>query len=340
MKKIISFLIIFAIVAIGLYFVKGKLFKLARPTPEMQEAAQEELFSVKRGDLAIKILATGMVQPKTKVEVIALKRGRIDEILVEEGNQINKGQILGWMSSEERIALVDTTLAGLEEAKKSQDEKRIKEAEQELRIAQNTYNQIPIVAPISGTLIFRGVEPGQTVSLDETVFILADVLVVVAQVDEVDIGKVKNGQLVNVTTDAFPDRIYQGKVTKIAYESRVIDNVTYYDITTDLLITDQILKSGMTANVEVIIVKKESALLVPRYAIIKEKEESFVLVKTDQGDYQKRRVKTGLADRKETEIVQGLTEGEKILINVTVLKGQSKDKGTGFKATDLKYFRK
>lgn len=340
MKRVITIVIIILIVLIGLILGIGKLSESVKSSPKSEEKEQEKSISVKRGDLSIKISATGLVQPKTKVEVIALKRGRINEILVEEGDQVKKGQILAWMSSEERVALVDTALAGLEEAKKSQDEKRIKKAEEELEIAQNTYMQIPIVAPIDGTIILRGVEPGQTAPLDEPLFILADVLVVVAQVDEVDIGKVKKGQSVNVTTDAFPDRVYQGKVAKIAYESRVIANVTYYDVTTDLLITDEILKSGMTANVEIILLKKESILLVPAYSIKKDKGESFVLVKTDKGDYEKKQVKTGLSDSINIEILEGLAEGEKIILKAEEPQEKKKGKGSGFKATDLKFFRK
>lgn len=340
MKRVINFLIIILVIIIGLYFVKGKLFELVQTSAKNGEKEEEEFVYVKKGDLTIKISATGLVQPKTKVEVIALKRGRIDEILVEEGDQVKKGQILAWMSSEERIALVDTALAGLEEARKSQDEKRIKKAEEELETAQNTYMQIPIVAPINGIIILRGAEPGQTVSLDGTLFIIADVLVVVAQVDEVDIGKVKKGQSVNVNTDAFPDKVYQGKVSKVAYESNVIEGVTFYNITTDLLITDETLKSGMTANVEIIIAKKENVLLIPEYAVKKDKGESFALVKTDQGNYEKRQVKTGLSDRKNTEILEGLTEGEKIIIKAKESEEKEKNKSPRFKASDIRYYRK
>lgn len=233
MKKIISFLIIILAVLSGLYIAADKLAGPDELFLIDKEGKEEKLITAEKGDLTFKISAAGLVQPRTKVEIVSLKRGRVNEILVEEGDKVKKGEILAWMSSEELIALVDTASAALEEAKKNQDEEGIKKAKEELEIARNTYKKMPIVAPIEGIVILRGVEPGQTASLEEPLFILADVLVVIAQVDEVDIGKVKEGQPVRVTVDAFPDKTYEGKVAKIAFESKIVDNITYYDITTD-----------------------------------------------------------------------------------------------------------
>ncbi|MFC1698599.1 efflux RND transporter periplasmic adaptor subunit [Candidatus Omnitrophota bacterium] len=341
MKKVITFLIKFFISAVVLFFVIGKLSGFVKSSPKNIERNKEELVSVEKGDLTTKISATGLVRPKTKVNIIPLKRGRINEILTEEGDRVKKGQILAWMSSEERIALVDTALAGLEETKKSQDEKRIKQAERELEIAQNTYAQIPIVAPINGIVILRGAEPGQTVSLDDSIFILADVLVVVARVDEVDIGKVKKEQPVNVIVDAFPDKTFQGKVTKIAFESKIVDNITYYEITTDLVLATGELKSGMGANVEIITFQKEEAMLIPAYLIKEGKNQSYVWIKKGPDDYKQRFIKIGFTDGKNVEVLSGLSAGEKIVIKQDELTEDASEKQYKFGVSHIRdYFRK
>ena len=200
-KKMVLYLtIILIIVTTGVYLIQNIPGEKNGPIQ-----SEERFISVEKGDLTSKISATGTIQPKTKVEIIAPKRGRIDKVLAEEGTEVRNSQVLALMSNEERVALIDTARVNLEEAKKSKNRRRIREARKELNLAKTTYKQILIVAPIDGTLIYSDVKPGQNVSLDKTLFILADILVVVAQVDEVDIGKVKVGQPVKVTTDAFPD---------------------------------------------------------------------------------------------------------------------------------------
>jgi len=331
-------IVIFAIILLLVFF--ALFITWENPQEENHIQFEEKIITAEKDDLISTISVTGIIQPKTKVEIIAPKRGRIDTVLAEEGAKIRKNQVLALISSEERVGLLDTAYVNLEEAKKSKNRRRIREARKELNLAKTTYKQIPIVAPIDGTLIYSDVKPGQNVSLDKILFILADVLVVVAQVDEVDIGKVKIDQPVKVTTDAFPDKVFEGKVTKIAFESKVIDNVTYYDITTDLSFTDGILKSGMTANVEITIFRKKDVLLVPKQVIIKKKEGEFVMLRKADGTYEERPVKTGLGDRNRIEILNGLNVGDKIVVKSEGSGEESEGKGRKFKIDLLKFFRK
>ncbi|MCM8774260.1 MAG: efflux RND transporter periplasmic adaptor subunit [Candidatus Omnitrophica bacterium] len=337
MKKLLIFLII---VGIGGYWQRDNL-KKAFFKEEDPISVEEEIVYVKRGNMEIKILADGEVRPRNKVEVRASKAGRVEEILVDEGSEVKKGQVLAWISSEERIALLDVALARLEEAEKSDDSERIREAKRDWEIAEETYKKMPIVAPIDGTIIHRGIEVGQNISLDTNLFILTDVLVVVAKVDEIDIGKVEIGQPVRITVDAFPLDVVYGRVIKIAYNATVIDNVIYYDVTTDIEISKGKLKSGMTANVEIILKESKDTLFLPKRAIVKREEGNFVYCKKDAND-ELIPIKTGLDDDINIEVIEGLNEKDMVVIKseAKLSTNPSKKKESKFKVEHLKYFRK
>lgn len=336
LRMVIIFVVIIMFLALlGVLIKRAFLTKDDKPLQ-----SEEKVITVEKRDLISTISATGIVQPKTKVEIIAPKRGRIDKVLVEEGNKIEKNRILALMSSEERVALLDTARVNLEEAKKSKKRKRIRAATKELTLAQNTYKQIPIISPIEGTIIFKGVKPNQYVSHDKVLFILSDVLVIVAQVNEADIGMVKLGQPLRITTDAFPDRVFNGNVDKIAFESKTIDDITYYDIITDPKITDNLLKSGMTANIEIIIEEKRDALCLPIYAIQYFEEGQFVIVENENNNYNIVKIETGINDGQYIEIINGLFEGQKVLLKQIDKKEESKQNRSPFSVKDLKFYRK
>ncbi|MEK7716716.1 MAG: biotin/lipoyl-binding protein, partial [Pseudomonadota bacterium] len=122
-----------------------------------------------RGDLEVTILSTGVVQPRNRLEIKPPVAGRADEVLVAEGQVVKKGQILAWMSSTERAALIDAARAkGPDEVKRWQD----------------IYRATPVLAPINGTVILRNIEPGQTFTGNDAVLVMSDLLTVKAQVDE------------------------------------------------------------------------------------------------------------------------------------------------------------
>ncbi|MCM8823417.1 MAG: efflux RND transporter periplasmic adaptor subunit [Candidatus Omnitrophica bacterium] len=337
MKKLLIFVVIVGILG---YWQRDNLKKIFFKEEDPM-SVEEEIVSVKRGNMEIKILAEGEVRARNKVEVRASKAGRVEEILVDEGREVKKGQVLAWISSEERIALLDVALARLEEAEKSKDSEKIREAKKEWELAEETYKKMPIVAPIDGTIIHRGIEVGQNISLDTTLFILTDVLVVVARVDEIDIGKVEIAQPVRITFDAFPLEVVYGRVIKIAYNATVIDNVIYYDVTTDIELSKERLKSGMTANVEIILKESKDTLIISKRAIVKKEEGNFVYCKRD-GNNELIPIKTGLDDDINIEVIEGLKEGDEVVIKSEAKPStnSSKKKGSKFKVEHLKYFRK
>ena len=149
----------------------------------------------------------------------------------------------------------------------------------------------------------------------DAVIVLSDHLIVRAQVDETDIGKIKLGQNAIVSLDAYPDTKIKATVEHIYYESKTVNNVTIYEV--DLMPQEEspLFRSGMNTSVDFIEQSKENTLLLPLEAVHREKDENFVLIKQN-GDKEpvKRSVKLGISDDKNVEIVSGLDMNDKILI--------------------------
>ncbi len=251
------------------------------------------------GNIQNVISSTGTVLPKNRLEVKPSVSGRVEEILVREGQSVKAGETLAWMSSTERAALLDAARGQNEEA---------------LRYWQEVYKAIPLISPINGEVIVAKTQPGQAVTTADPVVVLSDQLIVRAQVDETDIGKVKEGQHTMISLDAYPDTKILAVVGHIYYESKTVNNVTIYEV--DLLPQEvpEFFRSGMNATVNFIARSKDNVLLVPGEAVTREKSGNFVLIKDADGRSQQRPVQLGISDDKNVEILSGISVDDVILI--------------------------
>lgn len=252
MKKAMKWIVILAVLGgggYGYYTTKIKKVEAIKPT---YDRAQVEL-----RDLRTTVESTGEVQPRNRLDVTPPIAGRLEQLMVDEGDQVNKGQILGWISSTERASLLDAALATSQE---------------ELEHWEKLYKPSPLISPLKGTIIARNFEPGQTIGANAAVVVIADDLIIVANLDETDIGQVKTEQDVEVTLEAYPDRNFEGVVEKIAYDAKVVSNVTMYEVDVRPNRVPPFMRSGMTANMEFVIEEKEGALAVPASAILQKSE--------------------------------------------------------------------
>ena len=266
-----------------------------------------------RGDILVTVTTTGVVEPQNRLEIKPSISGRIEKILVKEGDSVKSGDILAWMSSTERAALVG--------AARSQ-------GEEVLKYWEEVYKQTPIVSPIDGEVIVRSVEPGQTVTTSDAVLVLSDRLVVSAQFDETDIARVKAGQNAFITLDAYPDIKIEGTVDHIAYESEIVNNVTIYNV--DILLKDipAILRSGMSVTVEVVEKSSSNVVTIPSSAIHYDGKRQFVLVEEGRGRTVERDVTIGLNNDKTAEIISGLTAEDSIVVRGSAYLPKRKSTGT------------
>ncbi|HTY13932.1 MAG TPA: HlyD family efflux transporter periplasmic adaptor subunit [Candidatus Omnitrophota bacterium] len=292
---------------------------LSACAPGSQEKAPESL-KVGRGDILAIIPSNGTVMPYNRLEIKPPIAGRVEQVLVDEGYNVKKGEILAWMSSADRATLLDAARA------KGADE---------VKYWEDVYKPTPIVAPLDGFIILRSIEPGQSATASDAILVMADHLIVKAQVDETDIGKIKLGQPVEIILDAYSDKKVPGKVEHIAYESTVINNVTIYyvDIVPDNV--PSFFRSGMSATVNFISQEKNNVLVVPMNAIRKKNNRVYVFVpgnNSDTGKIVAKEISTGLESTDKLEVVSGLSEGDTIYVPTpTMVKNLlSDDRGPRF----------
>ncbi len=261
------------------------------------------------------ISTTGTVLPKNRLEVKPPVNGRIESILVQEGEDVKTGQVLAWMSSTDRAALLDAA-----EAK----------GQEELKYWKEVYKPIALLSPINGEVIVATTQPGQTVTATDAVIVLSDHLIVPAQVDETDIGKIKLGQEAIITLDAYSHKKISAAVEHIYYESQTVNNVTIYNV--DLVPKDvpEFFRSGMNATVDFKSESRENALLLPAEAVHKEKGEAYVYLKPPEEGNEpvKRAIKLGITDDKNFEILSGVEANDIILVKVKKYTLPKNDTGT------------
>ncbi|MCX6358131.1 MAG: efflux RND transporter periplasmic adaptor subunit [Candidatus Aureabacteria bacterium] len=267
-----------------------------------------------RGAIRAVISTTGDVAPQNRLELKPPIGGRVDEILVREGDKVKVGQTLAWLSSTDRAALLD--------AARSQGPEAVK-------YWSDVYKPTPLISPIDGDVIVRAVEPGQTVTATTPVLVLSDRLIVNAQVDETDVGRVKVGQQAVVSLDAYPDVKVPARVDHISYESKVVNNVTIYEV--DILPKEvpDVFRSGMSALVEIVETSKDNVLCVPLEAVRRTKSGGVVLLSRGNGKRPvDHKVVLGVSDDKNVEIVSGLTADDRVVIS-SVKKKVSKGASAG-----------
>ena len=245
----------------------------------------------------------GEVVPKKRIEIKAPLEGRIDKILVKEGDKIIKGQKIGYMSSSDRAILLDALR---------------QEKEEDLEYWNEIYKETSIIAPISGKIIAKKIEDNQTVSAGSVILVVADELIVKIKVDETDLAKIKKGQIAQVYVDAYPKQKIKGQVAHIAYEALKKDynrKLTFYEVQITFKRVPEFFRTGMSANVSIKICEKEQVLSIPLEALVYEKGKE--VVKIFQGEKQEpinRELELGIADDKNIEVISGLTEKDKLII--------------------------
>jgi len=256
---------------------------------------------VSKGDLEVTILATGTIQPENRLEIKPPVAGRIDRVLVDEGQKVYKGQTLAWMSSTERAAMIDSARS---------------QGADELQRWEQLYKPTPIIAPLAGMIISKNVESGQTFSTNDAVLVMSNRLTVKAQLDETDLAQIKIGQTSEVVLDSYPNDVIKAKVDRIAYEAKTVNNVTTYLVDVLPEAAPEFMRSGMTANVTFHVNKKENVVIVPTEFIRYDTGRPTLLFKRDKEEPLEKEVKLGSSDGKQSEVLVGANAGETIVFKI------------------------
>ena len=254
-----------------------------------------------RGTISSSVSTTGAVEPQTRVKIQSSVGGRIEEILVEEGRQVSKGMVLAMLSSTERSSLLDAAKL---------------QGKCEQSYWDSLYKKTAVIAPMDGQVIVRSVDPGQTVTTSDSLFVLSDRLLVKAYVDETDIGRVQVGQRAVIGLDAYPEIQVIGVVGHIYYESHLQNNVNIYNVDVVPERIPEVFRSGMSANVKIIVQEKTNALLLPIGAVQSRNGKTVVLQRSGSKpeETQYKTVRTGMQDEIQIEILDGLSDNSVVLL--------------------------
>jgi len=256
--------------------------------------------AVEEGPIEDTVEATGAVAPLNRVEIQPPIPGRIDKLLVDEGARVKKGDIIAWMSSTDRAAILDAARA---------------QGPQAVKDWTDSYNPTPIVAPMTGGIILRNVVVGQTVDAGTVLYAMSDSLIVLGQVDESDIARIRVGMPARITLDAFPNQKTPAKVFDILYEGKNVSNVITYGVKVKPDQVPSFFRSQMTANISFIVGHKDQALLIPASAVSEAPGGGKqVMVPGAEGKPVAKAITTGLETGNKVEVLSGLSAGDSIIL--------------------------
>jgi RND family efflux transporter MFP subunit len=197
----------------------------------------------------------------------------------------------------------------------------------DVAVAQDRLHDTKVESPMDGVVTARNVQTGQIIASGvsnvgggTTVLTLSDMsrIFVLASVDESDIGKVKTGQNVIVTADAYPGKRFDAEVVRICAKGANVSNVVTFEVKLELTGENKsLLRPEMTANVDIDTASKKAALCVPVEAVVRQAGKSVVTVIKPDGGTEERTVETGICDLMNIEITKGLKEGDKVMLYQT-----------------------
>ncbi|EMY70637.1 efflux RND transporter periplasmic adaptor subunit [Leptospira vanthielii] len=278
-----------------------------------------ESSKVFRGDLIVTVRATGTAIPKNRLEIKPPIAGRVESILVNEGNHVGRGKIIAWMSSTERAALLDAARA---------------KGEEELKKWEDFYKPTPVISPLRGLVIASNISPGQTVTQQDILYVLSDNLMVQAKVDETDLSKIKIDQTANVTVDSYSNSSIQAKVIHIGYEAVTENNVTMYNVDLELKTIPEFLRSGMSITIDFIVSEERDVLLLPN-EFVKVGSGKTKVTKKVEGELVETMVTIGNSDEQNTAILSGLTENEIVYRKKKIREKKKSNSGGPFSSPKL-----
>ena len=317
------------------------------------------------------VTATGTIEAVTSVTVGTQVSGIVNKLYVDYNSQVKKGQVIAELDKTNLLSELNTAKANLASAQSSlnyqaanmeryktlykkglvsadeyenalltyrQAKEQVASSRENVQRAQTNLGYATITSPIDGTVISKSVEEGQTVAASfntPDLFTIAKDLTnmqVVANVDEADIGNVKEGDRVTFTVDAYPDDTFEGTVKQVRLEATTTNNVVTYEVVISAPNADLKLKPGLTANVTIYTQERSGVLAVAnkalRFTPTKETVGKDMKIVDCKG---KNKVWTlngntltahpvtiGQSDGINTEITKGLKQGDKIVTEIVV----------------------
>lgn len=364
MKKISKVYVaagVVAMVAVAFWMMSGG---------KKEESVTFDTAKVAPANLMTSVTATGTIEPVTSVTVGTQVSGIVSKLYVDYNSVVKKGQVIAELDKTNLVSQLNASKATLASAQSklnyessnykrydalykkglvSADEyenaqltykqarEQVASAKEEVQRAQTNLGYATITSPIDGIVLSKAVEEGQTVAASFStpeLFTIAQNLKemqVVADVDEADIGDVREGERVTFTVDAYPDDTFEGTVKQVRQEATTTNNVVTYEVVISAPNADLKLKPGLTANVTIYTAERKNVTCVPskalRYTPTKEtigkrkivdcngKNKVWTL---EGNNIVAHRVNIGMTDGTNTELLDGLKTGTLVITGISM----------------------
>lgn len=367
-KKALVIAAVAAIAALAVWLLSGG---------KKEEKITFDTAAVAPANIMNSITATGTIEPVTSVTVGTQVSGIVSKLFVDYNSVVKKGQVIAELDKTNLMSQLNTAKTQLATAQSqlnyqtanykryktlfekglvaaddfdnaklsyTQAKEQVASAKEEVQRAQTNLSYATITSPIDGVVLSKSVEEGQTVaasfSTPELFTIAQDLtnMQVVADVDEADIGDVKEGERVTFTVDAYPDDTFEGKVKQVRQEATTTNNVVTYEVVISAPNADLKLKPGLTANVTIYTAERKGVLSVPSKALrfTPQKETVGKMKIVDVANAKNKvwtlegnsivahKVNIGMTDGTNTQIVGGIAEGTKVITGLNVMGGEEK----------------
>lgn len=367
-KKTLVIVAVAAIATLAVWLLSGG---------KKEEKITFDTAAVAPANIMNSITATGTIEPVTSVTVGTQVSGIVSKLFVDYNSVVKKGQVIAELDKTNLMSQLNTAKTQLATAQSqlnyqtanykryktlfekglvaaddfdnaklsyTQAKEQVASAKEEVQRAQTNLGYATITSPIDGVVLSKSVEEGQTVaasfSTPELFTIAQDLtnMQVVADVDEADIGDVKEGERVTFTVDAYPDDTFEGEVKQVRQEATTTNNVVTYEVVISAPNADLKLKPGLTANVTIYTAERKGVLSVPSKALrfIPQKETVGKMKIVDAANAKNKvwtiegnsivahKVNIGMTDGTNTQIVGGIAEGTKVVTGLNVMGGEEK----------------
>lgn len=336
-----------------------------------EEKITYETAIVEIGNIQNSITATGTIEPVTSVTVGTQVSGIVSKLYVDYNSIVKKGQVIAELDKTNLISELNTAKANLASAQSAlnyqqanyqryktlfdkglvsaddyesarlsylQAKEQVASSRENVNKAQTNLGYATITSPIDGIVLSKSVEEGQTVASSFStpeLFVIAQDLTdmrVIANIDEADIGGVKEGQRVTFTVDAFPDDSFEGQVTQVRQQATTESNVVTYEVVVSARNDNLKLKPGLTANITIFTLEKNDVLTVPSKAlrfipteailtkgqVIEDCEAQHKVWTLEGNVFKAHAVEIGTTNGMTTEIVNGISKGTKVLVDFKI----------------------
>ena len=370
-KKTYIILASVAVLALVAYFLFGG---------EKQAGVTYGTAEVNVGDITNSVTATGTIEPVTSVTVGTQVSGKVAHLYVDYNSVVKKGQVIAELDKTNLMSELASAKANLSSAQSNlsyqqshfsryqilfnkglisandyeQTRLSYEQAQQQVRTARESVNKAAtnlgyatITSPIDGVVLSKSVEEGQTVAASfntPELFTIAQDLTnmqVIADIDEADIGEVKEGQRVTFTVDAYPDDVFSGVVKQVRQEATTESNVVTYQVVISAPNANLKLKPGLTANVTIFTKEVKNVLSVPSKALKFTPNEKMLtdgqsiqdvpapnkVWTLEDGVFKAHKVEVGLTNGITTEITSGLKAGQKVVTEFQIGGGDEPAEG-------------